>query len=97
VFSPIVFGIVMIRYAYLLIIPELAKNTRSTVVAISALRLRSTVVFFRSKLALLATQGGSQGWCWVVLIVSVLGADYVIVLAIVAVVAEGEAVLDQQC
>jgi hypothetical protein len=59
--------------------------------------LRSTVSFLRSKFLLLATQSGSQGRCWVVLIISVLGADYVIVLAVVAVVAEGGAVLDQQC
>jgi len=87
----------MTRYAYLLSIPKLAKNTRSTVVAISANGLRSTVVFFRSKFALLATQGGSQGWCWLVLVVSVLGTDHVIVLAVVTVVAEGEEVSDQQC
>jgi hypothetical protein len=61
-----VFGILMTRYAYLLSIPELVKNTRSTVVAISALELRSTVAFFRSKFELLATRGGSRefgvGW-----------------------------------
>jgi hypothetical protein len=44
----------------LLSIPESAKKTRTTAVAMSTLRLRYTLTFLRSKFVLLATQGGSK-------------------------------------